>query len=319
MKKFINSVAPNVFKPIQLTDLANKTVAIDAMGFFYRYNYVHEGKNIEWLFRGLNSFCKMNLVVPIYVFDGNYYATKNRRKIQSRFLAVKELLEKTPKLMISSQDDVDALKKWGEEGYLSVGPTSKLATLFKVIQSPKELDPPEISNIMKQIKIETKKMERQLIDIKPVVLEVIDSLKKQGSKAFQVKVEGEQGCGVLVKNNIADYVVSEDIDTNLFYNVTSIIGFKKPQMMSVSTNDLLSSLKLTHDELRDMAVIAGNSMTKGLYNIGHKRSYDLIKSYKSIENIRLEKPNLFNGFDEKPRSVYRNENVNESIILKLLN
>lgn len=148
-----------------------------------------------------------------------------------------------------------------------------------------------------------RKYAQRLISVTP---EVLESTKKfltyLGIPYVQAPSEGEAQAGEIVKQGLADYVVSQDADAMLFgaplvirnlslggsKKMTGKLTKKKITPMMYSLNDTLEKHGLTIEQMRIIALLTGTDFNVGgVKGLGPKKSLKLVKE-KSEDEIFSE-------------------------------
>jgi flap endonuclease-1 len=124
-----------------------------------------------------------------------------------------------------------------------------------------------------------------------------DLLDALGIPYIQAPSEGEAQASHMVKKGDAYAVGSQDFDCLLFgspilvRNLTSSEKRKLPSKKAYTTvhpellrlHPGLKSLKITQEQLVDIAILIGTDFNNGVKGFGPKKSYDLIKKAESLE------------------------------------
>ena len=107
--------------------------------------------------------------------------------------------------------------------------------------------------------------------------------------------EADSQCAWLVKNGLADAVASEDMDILTFGTnklIRKLSG--KDHVVEYNLETILKELKLNQDEFIDLCILLGCDYTDTIDGIGPKKAYDLIKKYRTIDNIIMQDSNFIN-------------------------
>ena len=99
--------------------------------------------------------------------------------------------------------------------------------------------------------------------------------------------EAESLACLLVKKGICDGVMSEDTDC-LAFRVKEFyfnINLKDNKLSRLDISDLLSEVNLKDEEWLDLMILFGTDFNHNLTKIGPSKAFDLVKQYKSLENI----------------------------------
>jgi len=106
---------------------------------------------------------------------------------------------------------------------------------------------------------------------------------------IDAKEEADSQLTQLAKNNLIDYIASDDMDILVFgtSNVKLLKKFNVDEdktIQEINLSKFLKSAKITHKELIDIAILCGSDYCK-IPSVSPLKSYALIKEYKSIINI----------------------------------
>ena len=139
---------------------------------------------------------------------------------------------------------------------------------------------------------EAKKYAKQSVVIDEHILaSSVKLLELLGVPIVKAVHDGEAQAAYMVKKGDAFAVSSPDYDSFLFGSPRVIRNLKmslqkKEKPVLYELNDLLKALKLTQEQLVDMAILIGTDYNpEGIEGIGPKKAFELIKKYGSLENI----------------------------------
>ncbi len=258
----INDLVKNVKRKITFENLLNKKIAIDAFNTIYQFLAIirqrdgtplkdFEGNvtsHLSGLFYRSINFLEHN-IKPIYIFDGKPSILK-METIEKRRKIKKEAQIK----MVEAQEkgDMREAKKFAQM-------TSKLDT--NMIEESKKL-------------------------IKYMGIPIIEALS-----------EGEAQSAYMVQNGDAWACASQDYDTLLFGGKRLLRNFavsrsKKVKNTTISLDieyisliKVLEHFNISKEQLIEMGILIGNDFFPGIKGIGQHKALELIKKYKSLENI----------------------------------
>lgn len=119
-----------------------------------------------------------------------------------------------------------------------------------------------------------------------ITKEDIDALKeyfdKEKVEYILAPGEAEKECCRLEKNNLADYVLSNDFDTFLF-GVEKLIRCNKNVYELFTWETISTALELTREEFQMMAIAIGfDYLPSGIPGYGPKKSLEYIKKHKCL-------------------------------------
>ena len=250
-------------KQISLEDLTGRSVAIDAFNTLYQFLSMirqrdgtplldRDGRvtsHLSGLFFRSAALLKLG-VKPVYVFDGE----------------PPELKQKT--LQARHEAKVEAEKEWKaavERGDLK-------RALSKATRTSRLTD--------------------------DMIEDSLELLEAMGIPWIKAPSEGEAQMSHMVSKGDVWAGASQDYDALLFgtprlvRNLTLAGKRKLPSGKSVdispellTLSDVLSGLKISREQLVDMAVLIGTDFNEGIRGIGPKKSYALIQKHGSLEEM----------------------------------
>lgn len=246
-----------------LSDYDKKKVAIDANVYIYKYLYGNSN-SINGIFFQVNKL-KKHGIIPIYIFDG-----KPPKEKEATILNRKSNKNKIKDKILKFQKKIELL------------------------DIDNNLTEEEKVKIKKEINIEIESLNNKLVFITKEVINKITTLfDLMGICYIFAPCEAEQYCSALIKNNIVDLVLSEDMDTIACGSNITLRKFSNrlDYIIEYDLNSLLSELKLSYSEFIDLCILCGNDYVNRLRDMDYKLAYKLIMKYKSIEEI-FNKSNL---------------------------
>lgn len=254
-------------KDIQLKDLKNKVIAIDAFNMLYQFLTTLRGpdgsplqnskgqitSHIQGLLSRNLKYLKIG-IKPIFVFDGKPPELKKKERERRQNLK-KEAQRQYD--IAKERNDLEGMRKY----------SSRIITVNE-----------EIINSAKKL------------------------LNLLGIPHVDAPSEGEVQAGELVKQKVADYAVSQDADTIIFGapNVIrnlSISGKKKikgklgTQTLSPTLFELdktLEDLNINQDQLIILAILVGTD-----FNIGGIKGLGPKKALKKVREFDMDFESLF--------------------------
>ena len=150
----------------------------------------------------------------------------------------------------------------------------ELYSVFKKDQTPNN---PELAQVL---------YESPALRLYFVTHHLKDLCNALGIPVITAPSEAEMTAAALCRDGLVGTVVSNDADTLLFgsTHVTKGLRLMKNQMESISLDDVLSSLNLTLDQLRDLAILCGCDFHNGVKGIGPRRGTVLLNRHGNLEN-----------------------------------
>ena len=262
----IASILPK--KEIELSDLSNKRIAIDAFNWMYQFLSIIRDRDtgeplkdskgrvtshLSGLFYRTAKLLEAG-IKPVYVFDG-----------------------KPPEMKIT---EIRARKEKREEAreiWKEAKKAGDVVTVRKYAQQSARLD-------------------QELIESAKELLEYM------GVAVVQAPSEGEAQCAWYCRNKDVYAVASQDSDSLMFgaprlIRNLSITGKRKvPRKESyyelrpevIELKDVLKGLGVKQEQLIIMGILVGTDFNPGIKGIGPKKSLALVKKEKTLEKV-LEK------------------------------
>lgn len=275
--EFLRSKFPDVFKPIHLSDLAYKKVAIDIFYYLCIYKY-RFGERFLFQMLRMISILRKNDIHCVVVFDGKAPADKDNEK--------KERRENKEKAQDNISRVEDALENFRETGIID--------EILLDFQKKRKLEidtvfvKKSILNV-KGIEGELVKMKKQLFQISPKnIADFKRILTLIKVPYIEAKGEAELLCSSLCLEGKIDAVLSDDTDVLAYTTPIFItkIDFAESACMRIDYTDLLKNLNLTSEQFLDFCILCGTDYNKNIPGIGVVKAYSLITKYKKIENIK---------------------------------
>jgi flap endonuclease-1 len=204
--------------------------------------------------------------------------------------------------------------------------------------------PPDIKNFILDTRKKTKSKTKQIIndinielenssdDSEKIILQ--EKLKKLSARIITIGLEeiqeckqvltllgipfidapeeADSQCAWLSKNNIVDYVASEDMDLLTFGTKKLLRGLNsKNKIIEYNIQDILEKLEIKQDEFIDLCILLGCDYCPKLNKIGPKKALNLILKHKNIKNI-IENEKIKTDIDyEKVKSYFMNPPIKE--------
>lgn len=240
--KFITKYAPEAIQPLQ--ELNNKKIAFDTSIFLYQFiSAVHSKGNI--------------------LLDENDCNITHIHGIISR---VKSFLKKGihPVLVFDGRP-----------------PSIKTNTLDK--RNKKRID---ACNKLKNDDLTTedkcKYMQQSVTITQSQMNECIDVAALFGIPVIDAIEEADSQCAYLSKNNLVDYVASEDMDMLPFGTKILVRNIGKKTQVQISLDVILTKLNITHEQFVEICILLGCDYCPTIPGVGPAKVYPFIKKYGSI-------------------------------------
>ena len=277
LNKFLRQKCPSVFVETHLSEFRYKKCAVDISLFIFKYKTIFGD---DWLASIINLVCclKRNQIHACFIYDTSAPVEKQaerqerkdkRVKLEARILALEEALEKAKTTNCVDQILYDLIKEEVKPRLLLVNkPRINLAQVEE-----------EIQRIKKQVVCITKK---DIDDTK----NILDLL---GVPHFQANMEAETTCADLCIRGDVDMVISEDTDV-LAYECPVFctkINTGTDTCVIINYNKVLEELDFTKEQFLDFCIMCGTDYNENIFKIGPVKSYNLIKTHKTIDSLKL--------------------------------
>lgn len=257
LKKYCN----NGIKKININELKNKFIAIDTSIYIYKFSYM--GNMLDGFLNQIEHLLKNN-ITPLYLFDGKPGEDKNK------------LITKRKETLKKNKDLIETLKN----------KKNKIITDFNENNNNED----NIEDLIINIDLEISKKEKNTIIIDyNNVNKLKEILKNLGIFYYECNGETDIYISSFFKNNIIDYVITEDLDflTHGCNNVLYNYKYNSNKLELYNLNLILIDLKIDYSSFIDMCVILGcDYYLPGIKGCGPKNTYKYITKFKNIENIK---------------------------------
>ncbi len=280
LTSLLKKVSPNSIKVKKLYDYTGKKIAIDTSLFMHKFMYSY-GNLITGFFDQIYHLRRRG-ITPIYIFDGKPPAEKNKvlkcRKnakvklntrindLQSKLVELNNI--KIESLSTTTQKPTDVILTEGEP--------------IPVITSE------SIEQEKKDITQKIKKLSRHVIKItKDDFTNVKKLFNLLNIMYFHAEGEADTLCVNLIKNNLADACMTEDMDF-LTHGCSYLIRDFNPKSNVVTEYNLetiLHDLNISQKQFIDMCILCGCDYTCKIKGLGPIGALKLIKKHNNIETI----------------------------------
>lgn len=264
-------------KPVELSDLSSKVIAIDAYNTLYQFLSIIRQRDgtplkdskgnvtshLSGLLYRISSLREAG-IKPVFVFDGKPPEMKSstiEKRVEAR---------------------QSAKLKWAQAQEAGLAEEA-----YKYAQASSRVDATIVEDSRKL-------------------------LGSMGIPFVDAPSEGEAQAAYMVSRGDADYAGSQDYDSLLFgaprvvRNLTvsgkrkvpkkNLYVDVKPEIMQL--DETLAELGISRGQLIDIALCVGTDYNPGLSNIGPKKAFKLVKEHGSIEEVLARTDNEIPGLDE---------------------
>jgi flap endonuclease-1 len=272
LMKVLNDNASSSVMPISQTTLRGKKIAIDTSIILYQYVTAIRGSGDDLKGPDGNStshimgilsktlyYLKLGLI-PVHIIDG-----------------------KPSELKMKILNDRSKIKKGAIERLLEI--ESDLANPDK----QNDLTDEELA-LLEDERI--KLLKKSVSVSKNETKQVVEIIKLLGVPCIFAPEEADSQCAYLSRNDLVDYVASEDMDLLTFGTKKLVRNFLKKNMCVVTLEDILIEGDMSMEQFIDLCILLGCDYTDTIDGIGQKKAWDLIKKFESIENIILNEKKI---------------------------
>lgn len=310
--------------PSKLHILNGKRVCVDISELIYKSIRKNKEAHVAGILNLIELFSNWN-IKPLIVFDGKSVSAKNkvnqsrsnkREKAHQRKLSLTQQLDFANEIVDTLNND-DVLIINNNSNYnssSSPSPTSSntgsdtelsrssssisLSSLsnFDNLCITSDYNPDDKASIMAHLNTikdtlekEVNKADNKSQGINHKKINDIKLLLEYFGIPFihNKKYEADIICSYLVKNNIVEYCISNDMDMLTYgcYKVIRNLSFTSDLIDIYDLNNILSDLEITHSQFIDICILMGCDYTGKMYNMKSYFPLKLIKKYGKIENI----------------------------------
>jgi len=301
---FVRKKYPDVLTQEHISKYANQYVFFDISSYIYKYICIFGSQDGRWLNAMLNLFImiKQNKVNIIPIFDGKPPEQKKdeiddrkekRAKIKDKIKSLKTCVQKYCENIDFTTEEIDlvkdTLKKIDDKG--SSTKLKKLLSFSKLSVKDEEKEEFKLDDKdIEDINIHIIGLERQMVYIgeKDTVL-LKDLLSILGVPFTISPSEAEGYCCYLIKQGLGSAIISCDTDC-FAHGATEVVLSLDAQtgmIEYINLQELLEEMELTQDQFIDFGILIGCDYNKKnkLPKVGPVKALELIKKYKSIDNI----------------------------------
>lgn len=283
LRQFLKKKCRAFEKIVPLTFFSNKTISIDANMYMCVYKAIcNNEKQFKEAF--INLFlslveAKINVII---VFDGKAPVEKNQEK--QRRITKKETSE------TRITESVIAIEEYEKSGTIS----PLLAQIHKRVVSNAMVETIEPQDLEK-IKQHVEKQRKHIFRITSEDFQIVKHLANIfGFAVISAPGEAEILCAHLIKNNLADAVLTKDTDVLACcvpIMITEINVLAKKATI-ITIDYILSSLELSENQMLDFCILCGTDYNSNINKIGPVNALKLIQKHKNLETIESTETKL---------------------------
>lgn len=279
LKDLIKRYASSSISEVHLSNFRLKRVAIDVSLYLFRAKARanSSGRDDQWPndFIYIVSALRRHNIHPIFVFDSDSPTEKDKTK--------KERASKRQNL----RDRVNVFSTLLEK-YHKTGDVDPLLMDFVDDKQQYLLSPDEKVFDVGAATDKLNRLKSQIINVCTadfiLIRELLDTL---GVPYVDAATEAEKTCSFFCNTNIVDAVLTEDSDVlaygaNIFlYNLDTVKG----TVNQIDFRVVLQKMDLSRESFLDLCILCGTDYNTNMKGIGPEKSLQLIREYKTIENI----------------------------------
>jgi 5'-3' exonuclease len=285
LRRFIQKQFPNIYTTVHLSAFSGKIIAVDTMLFLHKYKYDPYYRT-KWIngFINLILLFKKHDIQPIFVFDTKSPDLKYNR-VQERRCKRNDLEEKIKSLT----DELELFCQTNLPGVMiSYVLNAHYSNNVLLQQFPPGLCM-EKSIVENIITNEIQRLQRQVIIITPDDIHTVKELfRLTGTVFFNAEYEAETACAWLVKQNLADAVLSDDTDVLVYGTSVALSSLKGETAQMVRMEVMLTEMGLSLEQFQDFCILSGTDYNENIPRIGSKKAYQLIQKHGSITEIQKQ-------------------------------
>ena len=246
LNKLIRNNCNNALKKVHFSSLKNKKLAIDISIYLYKYQL--ENTLIESIYLMISLFRKYN-IIPVFIFDG------------------KPPIEKIDLLRERKEKKIQAEHRFNE---------------LKELLNDKDITKEEEQIILDDMENEKKNFVKVTSSD---IQQVKDLIRLYGVTYYDAPGEAEELCALLVKKNIVDGCISEDMDLFLYgcSKVYRYLSLANNTLIFYDTNKIMECLECNIDDFKTMCILSGTDYYN--FEIGNlNKCFHLLNKFIKSKN-----------------------------------
>jgi 5'-3' exonuclease len=254
---------------------ANKVIAVDASIYICKFKVVYKDFFEEALINFIVSLLESK-IIPVFIFDGNAPEEKTnekRKRAEKKKANISriEKLENDLKIYLDTKIISDDLREINSKVY-----QSKLSLNAFCVD--------RVSDYVTKLRSNIFELNNQDFEILKELLTVF------GIQYFTAQGEGELLCSKLVKNGLADAVLTEDTDVLASGSHVMLCdaNLKLKEFTLIKLEKILEKLDLNQESFLDFCIMLGTDFNENIPRVGPVKSLKYIKEYSSLENVEKQ-------------------------------
>lgn len=276
---FFRSKIPNVYQIKNLSELKGTKFAIDTSIFMCKYKNTYGNGWLEGFYQLIMTLLK-NDIDFIFIFDSKPPPEKEEEREQ-RSIARQKNNDRIKEIIKNWEDFLEKEKDKNE--YL-LEDFKEFSNLYSFLEKKKE----KTTFLKSEIISYLQKLEKNMIPILPEYFQLLrELLRLMNISFYDADSEAEGTCSLMARKGLVDGVLTEDTDVMaygtplMFFN----LNLQNETVSVLSLQDVLKELEITFEHLQDFCIMCGTDYNSNMKNIGSKKSFKLVQTYGSLENI----------------------------------
>lgn len=284
LHQIIKKYASDVYVETHLSQYSYKKIAIDISLYIFKYKAIFGERWIN-SFINLISIFRKNEIHCVFVFDGKAPVEKDnekklrgeqREKLDSKISNLEYLIDKYNS---SGEIDEELIKIYEENS------KSEKVSLLK-INKKQQFSIKIIEDYLNKIKSQAISITKDDIVLIKQLFDILNI------PYIQAPGEAESYCSYMCVNGLVDGVASEDTDVLAYGTPIFItkINVSQETCVEIRFDKLIELMELSKSQFVDLCIMCGTDYNTNIKGIGPDKSYKLLKTHVSIEEIdKLEK------------------------------
>lgn len=274
---FLRNNFPEIYRKVPLSHYAEQKVAIDVMGYLYKFMIINPQK---WFDSMVYLVCALRKwrIHPVFIFDGEAPPEKMKER-QRRHQAKGKIADRHRELS-------QALEEYRTTGTV-------LAILEKEMKNhsiPSLLHPGSVNIDERAIEKRLTEIDAQMVSITPADLTLLHQLfEVMEVPFFQASGEAETLCAQLALSGQVEAVISTDTDVLAYGTPHFIHHFDtfREECSFLELEKVLSAMEFTLEQFRDFCIMCGCDYNQNIHRIGPTTAYRLLQRHGSLEEVLI--------------------------------
>lgn len=276
---FLRKKIPNIYKQVHLSKLKNKKLSIDTSIYMCKYKNSYGNRWLEG-FYNLILFLKSYEIHFVFVLDSKAPPEKETER-ESRIL----LREKNKARIDVILDEWELYNKEHPKQIIYNEADFETFSNLKLFLNKKKVTFPLEKNDLIKILY---KLQKNLISIASTDFDLLKEMFNLMNVSYYLAdSEAEGTCSLMNRKGFVDGVLTEDTDVMAYGTPVMYYGLnmKEHTLNVLHLNDILEGLEISFNQLQDFCIMCGTDYNNNIEKIGPSKSFDLIFSFGSLENL----------------------------------